>query len=125
VARVRQHAEAAARRSERELAGLARIMRHGVRLHLDGADRQIPMRAQVLHAHDGRQRARGARRHPHGRVVTLGECRNALRMIRMLMRDENGGDVAWTAVDGLEPFLDDLARESAVDHEQRGAELHE
>ena len=122
---VGQHAEPSPRRRERVLARLARIVRHGIRLHVDAADRQRAVAAQVLHARDRRQRARGARRHPNRRVVPLRERRDALRVIRVLVSDEIGRDVARLAIDGLQALLDDLARQSAVDHQQRRAELDE
>ncbi len=64
-------------------------------------------------------------RHPHRSVVALRERRDALRVIRVLVRDEDGRDVARLTIDGLQALLDDLARQPAVDHQQRRAELDE
>jgi hypothetical protein len=57
--------------------------------------------------------------------VALRERRDALRMIRVLVRDEDGRYVARLAIDGAQALFDDLARQAAIDHEQRRAELDE
>jgi hypothetical protein len=46
-------------------------------------------------------------------------------MVRVLVSHENRGDVARLAIHGSQSFLDDLVRQAAVDHQQRGAELDE
>ena len=74
---------------ERELAWLARVVRHGIRLHVDTADRQVAMRVQGVHAHEIRDRARGAGRHPQRRCVAARERRDALRVVGVLVRDED------------------------------------
>ena len=125
VAGVGEHAEAAARSRERVLARLARVVGHRIRLNVDAADRERSMRAQVLHARDRRQRARRARRHPYRRVVTFRERRDALRVIGMLVRDRIAVTSRGLPIDGLQTLLDDLARQAAVDHQQRRAELDE
>jgi hypothetical protein len=57
--------------------------------------------------------------------VPLREGRDALRMIGVLVRHEHGHDIARLPANGFEAFLDDLARQPAIDHEQRRAELDE
>ena len=126
---VGQQADAELSIRKDELTGFAGIVRNRDRRDMQVADCKRLVTGKTVQCGDLCQHLGGGVRRavgrPDGDSVPPGNRANATDMIIVLVRDQDGGDIAAVESQSRQTFARGTSGEAAVHQERRGARLHD